>query len=254
MKWEHKCSLKWMKERQKYLCASEIKKLIPFTKTGRVRKIDDMDRLAIWASKQKILTEDDCYSFGAAARGHMLEPFAVQAFNLYAINNNLDFLLCHWDDVVISKSKEQGLGFSPDAVNTSQPHSFINLKADQFDKIVIGEIKCYEAEKHMTTITTPDKEREERWQIATAMAVCNAIDKAYLILFNPSMKICNLGVYEYTRSDLQEEIETILQIEEDWLKFLSGLSFVNDQHISLTEVKENEIIDIIERENRLNIS
>ena len=34
MEWKHKCDLGWLTERQKYLTASDIKSLIPFTKTS----------------------------------------------------------------------------------------------------------------------------------------------------------------------------------------------------------------------------
>lgn len=247
MKWEHKCSLKWMKERQKYLCASEIKQLIPFTKTGRVRKITDADRLKVWANKMRRLTEDDCLSFGAAARGHLLEPYAIEEFNTH---NEDNIYLYHWDDAIITSKKY--LAYSPDAISVPQPSTFVNLKANQFDGgIIIGEIKCYSAEKHIETIYTPNDEREERWQIATAMAVNDRIEEAYLILYHPGLIGFNLNITKYDRYDLTKEIETVLTVEQEWIEFLSNLALVNINAIS-TDVKEQDIIEIIEREKRLN--
>ena len=77
MDWKHKCSLDWLRERQRYLTATDVKSLIPVTKTGRPRKITDMERLKVRASKMVTLTEEDCWSYGAAARGHLLEPYAI---------------------------------------------------------------------------------------------------------------------------------------------------------------------------------
>ena len=82
MNWEHKCSLEWLLERQKYLTASDIKSLVPVTRTGRPRKVDDEAYFRVLASKLTKLTSEDCWSFGAAARGHILEPYAIDALNV----------------------------------------------------------------------------------------------------------------------------------------------------------------------------
>lgn len=252
MKWEHKCSLEWIQERQKYLCASEIKQLIPFTKTGRDRKITDMNRYSVWANKQKILTEEDCFSIGTAARGHILEPYAINEFNKYAEATGLSIHLYHWDDIVVSH--DSILGYSPDAANVA-PQPFVTIMdsthSDSEYAKVIGEVKCYTSEKHIETMLTPNNEREERWQIATAMAVDCHIDTAYLILFNPSLKKFNLGVFKYTREELEEEIKIIKQVEKDWIKFLDNLS-INNESIVTTKDKEEDIIKLIKQENRFN--
>ena len=43
MEWKHKCALAWMQERQKFLTASDVKELLPYTATGRAKKITEED-------------------------------------------------------------------------------------------------------------------------------------------------------------------------------------------------------------------
>lgn len=207
MKWEHKCSLDWLKERQGYITASDIKRLLPVTATGRPRKVTDQDRLKVYASKLVDLTEDDCWSFGAAARGHCLEKYAIDELNM----NLYDEAFCWWDDVVIHKPGRE-LAFSPDAMDVPMGESFENATA-------IAEVKSYSPEKHLSLMYAPKETLEERWQIASAMALCENIDHAYLVLYNPSMASRCLAAICYERNDLEKEIETVRLIERDWAAF-----------------------------------
>lgn len=247
MEWKHKCSLDWLRERQKYLTATDIKSLIPVTKTGRPRKITDMDRLKVWAKKQVTLTEEDCWSYGAAARGHLLEPYAIDALNDWLIDTGRVSrqTFFHWDDEVIHEPGSY-LAFSPDAMDIPQLHNY--------DAIVhqIAEVKCYSADKHVVTGYTPPNEIEERWQIATAMATLDTIEWAYLVLFNPSIDTCRLFVIPYSRNDLLAEIDAIRVVENEWNTFLDDLSDPLEAYVSLDGLDEAEIIDELERAQRLN--
>lgn len=247
MEWKHKCSLAWLQERQRYLTATDIKSLIPVTKTGRPRKITDMDRLKVLAKKRVILTEEDCWSYGAAARGHLLEPYAIDALNDFLIDLGAPRqMFFHWDDEVIHVIGSS-LAFSPDGLDIPQLHNPGDYPT------MMAEVKCYSADKHTTLGHTPKMELEERWQIATAMATLDTIKKAYLVLFNPSMQTDRLYVIEYTRDDLVEEIKMVRTIDADWDVFLcTGMPLPPDVEVYSKTRKELSIIDELERAQRLN--
>ena len=205
MQWKHRTKLSWLQERQKHLTASDIYSLIPYTKTGRPKKITEDDYLKIWVKKQVQLTEDDCLSFGAAARGHLLEPYAVDSFNASYPGFNLK----HIDDELYCSAVSTypySLAWSPDAITD--------------DETVAGEVKSYSAERHIATIYTDKMECEERWQLATAMTVTPSIERGFLILYNPDLYKCQLAWKSYTREELANEIDIIVEVEEsfnDWV-------------------------------------
>lgn len=220
MPWKHECSLDWLKKRQHYLTASEIKKLLPITATGRPRKITDEDRLKILSHKVVKLTEADCVSYGAAARGHIMEPYAVKSLNDYLQRRGKSTIFHWWDDEVIgSIVAGSHLGFSPDAADVEQGYGFGDVHQ-------IAEIKSYSDEQHMLRLHSKTKTTlEERWQIATAMAARPKIEEAYLVFFNPRvmtglMRCDQMGVFHYERSELLSEINMIYEIDEAWTDFL----------------------------------
>lgn len=248
MKWEHTCSLDWLKARQHYLCASDIKRLLPFTKTGKARKVTDEDRLAVYADKIKILTAEDCISYGAAARGHVLEPFAIDSANkhiLPTVNR-----LFHWDDIVIP-SKLLPIAYSPDALNVTSDG--VPIICTEHDGDVIGEVKCYGADRHLKTIATDRMEREERWQIATAMAADSKIRGAYLILFNPEIDNMNLDISYYPRGSLTKEIQIVDKVAIQWQEFIDSTflsDLINDSYDDAVSIEE--IADSLSKRNSLN--
>jgi hypothetical protein len=247
MDWKHKCSLDWLRKRQKYLTASEIRSLVPFTKTGRPRKIDDIDRLKLLAKKYVKLTEEDCWSYGAAARGHLLEPYAIDALNDWLINRGATRqTFFHWDDELISLPDRQ-IAFSPDAMDIPQLHGPDAVPT------MIAEVKCYSPDRHIATAFTKSCEIEERWQIATAMALLDTIERAYLVLFNPSMERDKLFVIEYDRDSLKDEIAEILKVETDWMLFrMTGHILPMTTERGSEGLDEADIIDELERAQRMN--
>lgn len=250
MEWKHECSLAWMQERQKFLTASDVKALLPYTATGRAKKITDEDYLKVYAKKMIQLTEADCISRGAAARGHILEPFAVEEYN--ANRKAIMPLLYHWDDIVVSKGPQDYLAYSPDALDVRITESRKPTS--------LGEVKCYSPERHLSVAMMDKSKCEERWQVATAMAVSPTIKTARLILFNPDMKAksARLFVKTWERCDLADEIRAIEDVERKWLDFIddvdSGkfrlLNDITPKHVRNTE----EILDIIEEEHRFDPS
>lgn len=223
MEWEHKCSLEWLMARQDYLTASEIRSLIPLTKTGRARTVTDMDYLKVWSGKIVNLTEEDCWSTGAAARGHLLEPYAVDALNtaLREYDPRTAEHYYHWDDSLVTMPG-RSIAFSPDAMNIPFSEGETWFDAYGVSITAIAEVKCYGRERHLTTAYTEKNMLEERWQIATAMALCDTIEHAHLALFNPSLSTRRLVVIEYKRKDLEKEIQEILEVEEKWDDFIDN--------------------------------
>lgn len=251
-KWFHKVSLDWLKARQGHITATDVRKLLPVTKTGRKRTVSDIDKWSILASKKVNLTEDDCQSTGAAARGHVLEPYALEFFN-EKVGEACGEILHHWDDVLLVKDTVMGtLAFSPDATDQEQPEYPGISKLHVPNIRYIGEVKCYGADRHYACGHTPKEELEERWQVAAAMAVYESIDHAWLIFFNPSLED-QMYVVRYSRAELANEIAICLDVEQDWLDFLINRCnhYTNDLYHG-DECREGEIIaDIIDSE-RLN--
>lgn len=247
MKFVHRCSIEWMRDRSQYLTASEIRKLVPFTAGGRKRKITDDMRLEVLANKMREIREDDCMSYGVMARGHLLEPYAIGSFNLISGVPNL---LYHWDDRVLTR--DGVLGFSPDALDVPMDMS----NEDAVEKAtIVGEVKSYEAGRHLITAATDKSTLEERWQIATAMTVCKNANVAYLILYNPDMMKRDLQVIalKYKRDELDSELGIIEAVKEDWLDFLGRVDFDElDVLKGSSYVKADDIYDYIKKNQELN--
>lgn len=250
MEWKHKCSLEWMNERQKFLTASDVKALLPYTATGRAKKITEEDYLKVYAKKAIQLTEADCISRGAAARGHILEPFAIEEYNVN--RNKVMPKLYHWDDIVVIKGPQYHLAYSPDALD-------IPVMTKE-KPTLLGEVKCYSPERHLSVARMDKMKCEERWQVATAMAVSPTIKTASLILFNPDMKnISNrLFVKSWDRCELEKEIEAIENIEKKWLDFIDEID--SGKFLMLNDIKPKsvrnaeEIERIIEEDHRFDPS
>lgn len=238
-KWFHKCDKEWMVARQHCLTATDVKELLPVTKTGRKRVVGDEQYLKVLSRKLVNITDDDCVSTGAAARGHILEPYAIDLFNSL---RQPDGRLVHWDDIVVVRPNHGafGLGFSPDAVNIEPP--LVTQMMSATDELVaIGEIKSYSAENHLRCGFTPKERLEERWQIATAMAVCQSIERAHLMFYNPSMEK-EMYVVEYARKDLEDEIGMVRETELDWLKWIDSIGDLDEHFVILGNRLDEEAI------------
>lgn len=262
-KWFHKCSLDWLRARQKCLTATDVKDLLPVTKTGRKRTVNDEDYLKVLSRKQVNITEADCISYGAAARGHILEPYAIECFNETGYGPRK---LYHWDDLIITRPIHHhlALSFSPDALD-KRSDSNLWLKdakgntmtmvgaSAPFGPTVLGEVKSYSPEKHLICGYANKMDLEERWQLATAMAVCETIGFAQLLFYNPSMDE-QLFLHEYDRTDLQSEIDTILEVEDKWLAWLDNIYPMLSNGLLYQGVnsEESRIINEIMKREELN--
>lgn len=254
MKWQHECSLSWLKTRQKFLSATDVKDLLPITATGRKRNVTDETRMKVWARKCTALTKEDCKSTGVMARGHILEPYAIDMFNS---KEQFQDYLYHWDDIVVTNNLDDYcLAFSPDACNIPQHMKGMPLLCMKFNTelTAIGEVKSYSPEAHMIAGVTPTSALQERWQVAAAMAAVPSIERGYLLFYNPSMEE-QLFVHCMNREDLEYEINMCLEVEADWLDFIDRLGnlYSTSDAFMFTGDKEEElrIIDKIIEEEKL---
>jgi len=202
MNWYHKVDQGWLAARKSYLSASDIRRLLETTPTGRPRANIEEAYLKAWASKQCAIAHEDIESYGAMARGHLLEPYAIEDFNKLKIAP----ALCHWDDILVYSA--DGVSSSPDALDVPQPEHTVEMPYDKCHARALGEVKCYSDESHYVCGMAPKMTLNERWQIATAFHVIPTLEKAFLIFYNPR-SAHPLFYHEYTRAELADELDQI---------------------------------------------
>lgn len=223
-----------MAARKKLLTASQIESLVPYTGTGRKRSESSINDAMIKIFADMMSSELSTFSTGAAARGHIMEPWAAE-----------QVLAHHWDDIVIYNSK-LGLGWSPDgSIDMPQPHY---EPAGPFDidcnsvRMEHGiEIKCYSPQRHYEVMLQKPKDRKEKWQIATAFATVPTLKKMTLVLCNPNTHD-GFYAHQYLREDLDEEIAEVESIAENfWIRFELMLSEVASLPTSRCNFTEEDV-------------
>lgn len=228
--WKHKINKDWLMARTHYLTASSIKSILPITETGRKRSQAQIEANMLKVASNMMtafIPDDDCVSTGAAARGHLLEPIAIQE-----ANNAKDFGLYHWDDIILVKDL---LGWSPDAMSIPQNGWTKESCIYDIEKqgapcpASIGEVKSYLMERHIASVYTAKEECPERWQLAVGMALLKNCQYANLIFFNPDSTV-RLAVKTYSRQDLEEEIGMIKEAEESFKEFLKNLPEIEEKN------------------------
>lgn len=244
MKWLHECSIEWLQERKQYITASDIVAMLPVTPTGREKPQDKIEEAMwnVWAEKQTLIIEDDCISTGAAARGHLLEPYAVEEFNELAMRRYSPKFY-HWDDCLI-RNKNSRLAFSPDALSIETLKG-VCIKEELLKSFEGMEIKSYAAAKHYLKGRSDKKSLEERWQIATAFAVSDKLTWMYLVFYNPKCKH-HLFVKVFSRSMLRQEIRTVKKTYEDYMAFTKTIEATAHALSSGKNLKAMNEIEIIE--------
>lgn len=218
MEWIHQVSTEWLDARKDVITATELVGLrTGFSKLNSKQKAGEevgQAFAALWGKKHSIAPTDPM-SYGAAARGHWAEPFAVDDFN----TNEVGAKMYHWDDVIIVND---GIGFSPDALNMEQKDDSPRLEVKQ-GKIAgyktkpteILEIKSYGIENHMKSLAKTAAQQDERWQLAVAMMVLPCLKTAYLLHYNPEADF-SMIVHKYSREDLEKEIKELQGLVEMW--------------------------------------
>lgn len=252
MYWEHECSETWLKARKNYLTASEIAKVVSVTDTGRKRSQAQVvsNMRTLWAEKRSANLETR--STGAAARGHILEPYAV---------NEIDNVY-HWDDAIIVSHKYPGLGYSPDGLSIPQMNvgtwPVYHMSSLPHIECIV-EVKSYSPDRHMHLATTNIKELPERWQLAVAMMITEA-DWGHLVGFNPEMpddmQVIEKSFFFDDFNDEMNEIDKALalwtELTEAWDKGDGIISYHHKAKVSYADIIKNYNDDMALAHSSLN--
>lgn len=223
-RWYHEVSAEWLKARQAVLTATDVVGLLPEWK--RYLKAGSPDKLmpgfaAMWCKKHSD-THLDTNSVEAAARGHAMEPWAVDSWNRQATPT-----FYHWDDCILCKGL---LGFSPDAMTVPQFTDAPKMEMTPDGKFIVDEagirqdapsevmeIKCYEPAQHMKAIIEDRMEHKELMQCAMAFCVLPNLETIRLVWFCPGAPV-SMFMEKYTRDDLHDQIRWIMEIAELYMK------------------------------------
>lgn len=242
-RFDHQVSEEWLKARKRVLTATDVKALLPAYKRI-LKKPVAADQIvpefaALWAEKKSTGLIETSSPSSSAARGHVMEPWAVRAWNMSSSRK-----ICHWDDCIVTNGL---LGFSPDALDVSCPTEWA-VEAENVNATFGVEIKSYEPAKHMKSILVSKAEKEERMQLASAFAVMPQLQKMFLLLFCPSAPIPVVSV-SFTRDDLAEEIDLIEGIANEFLRNAKLLNELKQKMPKLEpHCTEQEVWEEYERE------
>ena len=239
--WFHQVDEEWLRSRSHYLTATEIVKLLPEYRRWKKKPCDFPEQfVGLWGEKKAIQlgAEIDPSSVGPAARGHIMEPYAIDEYNANMLG---PVPLVHVDDVLFwsEASKGWAIGYSPDAMDQTAWNSRVrsfnrpDQPASDANVEVIGEVKSYDAGHHIRSCVIPDKIAPERYQLAVAFAVWDGMEQGELIFYNPSAPI-HMDVKSYRRADLAEEIEDVLGVYDLWVEVAERLENVKDMAPSPT--------------------
>lgn len=252
MQWDHDASAEWMKVRRAYLTASDIAGLVPsYERALRNGKgVIPCDVLVpsfakLWGEKHgdaEIVTRSD----GAAARGHIMEPYAVADYV-----KATGIPMHHWDDCLVCS--DDVLAFSPDALDIPQPVDEdgtmpVQVRGEDIHPMRMVEIKSYGIVRHYECMLA-DKQslalRDQRVQMAVAMRVCPTIETATLLNYNPTAyAMHSMFAHGYSRDDLKPEMALIDGMASEWKKtcnILSGMDTGMSATVTEFEVWQREM-------------
>jgi len=217
MDWYHEVDEGWLIARKGVLTATEISKLVSPYKRFPKKRVEAGEVnpafAALWGEK----TSDwpvDVTSYGAAARGHVMEPYAVDE---YSRITGLDMF--HWDDCLLCNG---AIGFSPDGLDVHPTCTDVNLTVGTDGLYAedglacelptrMLEVKSFEPASHMKAIVTPKYERDQLMQLAVAFHVLPSLDEATLMFFCPPARI-PIFLETYTRDSLSAMIDLVDEI------------------------------------------
>ena len=214
--WRHEASVDWCVARCKYLSATNFVKLKSSVSKASQAALAGEKLLPAFAGlwEEKMSCPDiETMSYAEAARGHVMEPYAVESYNAA----EPDVLMYHWDDALLFRDD---IAFSPDAMDIPQTGKLSNIIEHNVDTVNpehIMEIKSYGTCGHGQAIATNKTAYTERFQIAWAMYVAPSIKDATLLFYNPSAYHQLYPVF-YTREDLEKEIQLAEQVHDLWKK------------------------------------
>ena len=242
-RWEHQVSADWLRARKRVLSATDIKKLVPaFKRTVKNKPGADEivpEFAAVWCDKTTDTGDIEIGSPSyAAARGHIMEPYAVDSWNQQCSGQ-----MNHWDDCVITNGV---IGFSPDALDAEQPEGVVSIDHKEIHPKAGLEIKSYDPSHHMQCCLKGKMKHDEIMQIAVAFAVCSGLEEMALVFFCPDAPI-SMHAEIYTRQDLSAQISMVLGIAAEYERNAKLLESIQPKlHACFTE---QEIWDEYVEEN-----
>lgn len=229
-RWYHDVSAEWLKARQAVLTATDVAGLLPEYKRYLKAVSKDpsqADKIwpgfaAVWCQKHSDMLQDTG-SAEAAARGHIMEPWAVDSWNKQVATT-----FHHWDDCIICR---EGIGFSPDAMTIPQLTGDALMTVTPDGKFIqsesssmkydcpkeIMEIKSYEPAGHMKAVTEDRMEHKELMQVAMAFAVLPELEVARILWFCPGAPV-SMFSEKYGPDDLHDQCRWIREIMEVYEK------------------------------------
>lgn len=254
MDWKHESSLSWMLARRDVITASELRScLSAYNKATKDQKAGNVllpAFAALWLEKQAVKVPDT-YSRGSAARGHILEPYAISDYNDNIQRLGIDApIMHHWDDAIV---KRGGVGWSPDGMDIPQEVISASVTIDESGTFQVGdrkfsagapkefiEVKSYEPTNHMKRFLTPKEKLDERWQMAVAFHVVDTMDKGIILFY--SIETDFTFQRTYMRDELSEEIEQIGNMVDLWNANVAILENIDTGFVK--GLSEQEIYDI----------
>ena len=216
-RWYHDVSAAWLEARKSVLTATEIKALLPEYRRMQKKPMNP-DELSpgfssFWAEKNTITELDTSAPSSAAARGHVMEPYAIASWS-----NQKGKPMYHWDDCVITRGL---VGFSPDALDIPQLSNDPKLTLSDDRKFLIGdkgfscdvptmaiEVKSYEPKAHWKACIASKMDHDELIQLATAFYVLPELQEARLLFFCPGAPI-SMKEFVYKRKELSDLIQMV---------------------------------------------
>lgn len=251
-RWMHDVSAAWLEARRQVLSATEIRSLVPEYRRLMKKPLKPGEVspgfAGLWAEKNSDMELDTSSPSYAAARGHIMEPYAVESWNMQTGSGPSMF---HWDDCVIVR---KGVGFSPDGMNTPQLTYYPSLMVRpdgmqlmhdgtdvQYSPTEIMEIKAYEPKAHMKALLVEDKmARDELMQIAVAFYVLPRLQYAYLVFFCPAAPL-SMKVIVYTRDELEDQIAMVGEIAGMYYRTAEVLEHMKAKQEWTSQFTEREI-------------
>lgn len=210
--WRHECSMQWLIARSLFLTASDIKDLVTDTRrilAGKISVEEAQQYAKVYGRKR--VNDLDPMSVGAAARGHIMEPFAIEEYRRETGDEAMEF----WDDRIVF---QQDTAFSPDGLDVKMPRD-VSVPAPSINPTSMVEVKSYAAGQHYQRLAAIGSgiPLDERWQVAMAMYVCGTIKKGSLIFYAPQCD--SMVIKRYIPETLADELDLIDQMVIEWRKF-----------------------------------
>lgn len=126
-------------------------------------------------------------------RGHRLEDQALDRFEAMTEKK------LSREKVIWTREDNEFVAVSPDAA----------VEADEPTEAV--EVKCLAAPRHIEILLTQEVPSEYLYQVKQYFIVNDKLEKVTLCFYNPDLKVKDFFTFEYKRSDLQADLEALLE-------------------------------------------